>query len=147
MSAQFPVAVQLYTLRDLVESDYAGTLRAVAEIGYGAVELVMLGSYSAAELRTELDTLGLKPIGMHVLLERLETELDTVIADFKTLGVSYVVCPYLVTERRSSADDYRYVADSLNRIGEKCRESGLQFCYHNHDFEFQRFDGKQALRF
>ena len=145
VSAQFPVAVQLYTLRDLIATDYTGTLRAVAEMGYGAVELVMLGSYSAQELRTKLDTLSLKPVGMHILLERLETELDTVIADIKTLGVPYVVCPYLVAERRTSADDYRRVADSLNRIGAKCKEHGLGFCYHNHDFEFQAFDGKTGF--
>jgi len=137
-----PVAVQMYTLRDQVATDIVGTLRAVAELGYGAVELHTLGGLSARDLRTELDTLGLQVTGMHIALARLEREPDAAIADVRTLGGHYVVCPWLPPDRRG-ADDYHAIAPKLNQIGRDCRAQGLQLCYHNHDFEFQRF-GEQT---
>src|SRR5436853_6191250 len=131
-----PIAVQMYTLRNEVANDYAGTLRAVAQLGYRAVELVTLGGLSAANLRTELDTQGLQVAGMHVGLDRLEHDLDAALADVRTLGTRYVVCPWLPPARRESAESYHALAQQLNRIGRTCRDQGLQLCYHNHDFEF-----------
>lgn len=139
-----PIAVQMYTLRKEVAADYAGTLRAVAELGYGAVELATLGGLSAADLRTEIDTLGLRVVGMHVGLDRLEGDLDAALDDVRTLGARYVVCPWLPPERRS-AEGFRALARTLDRIGQSCRDQGLQLCHHNHDFEFQRFGDATGL--
>src|SRR5262249_6767260 len=61
------------------------------------------------------------------------------------IGSEFVVCPFLPEERRRSADDYRALAQILNRVGAACKQRGLQLCYHNHAFEFQRFDGQYAL--
>jgi sugar phosphate isomerase/epimerase len=140
-----PIAVQMYSLRDNVAANYVGTLRAVAELGYGAVELVTLGDFKAAALRTELDTLGLQVAGMHVALDRLEHDLDAAIADVLTLGARKVVCPWLPPERRGSADIYHSLAKTLNQVGRTCQTKGLQLCYHHHDFEFQRFGDTTAL--
>jgi sugar phosphate isomerase/epimerase len=134
-----PIALQMYTLRDAVQADIVGTLRAVAELGYRAVELHTLGGLSAAELRTELDTLGIQVAGMHIALDRLEQQLDAEIAALKTLGGQYVICPFLAPDRRGSADAYRALAKSLNQIGRACQEQGMRFAYHNHAFEFDRF--------
>src|SRR5439155_9443914 len=71
-----PISLQLYTVRDQVASDYAGTLRAVADFGYRAVELVTLGTFAAAGLRAELDRLGLQVSGMHFPLDRLEHQIE-----------------------------------------------------------------------
>ena len=140
-----PLAVQMYTLRDEVAADYAGVLRAVAQLGYRAVELVTLGGLSAAELRTELDTQGLQVAGVHVGLDRLEGDLDAALGDVRVLGARYIVCPWLPPERRGSAESYRDLARTLNRIGRSCQEGGLQLCYHHHDFEFQRFGDTTGL--
>lgn len=145
MTKQNPIAVQMYTLRDAVAADYPGTLRAVAELGYRAVELVTLGNMSASELRKELDTLGLQVAGMHIGLDRLERQIDTVLDEAQTLGSRYVICPYLPPERRRSADDYRNLAKTLNEIGRATKARDIQLCYHNHDFEFQRFGDATGL--
>lgn len=134
-----PLAVQMYTLRDAVQQDIVGTLRAVAELGYRAVELHTLGGLSARELRTELDALGLQVSSMHIGLDRLETQLDQELEDLQILGGSYAVCPYLAEDRRASADAYRVVAHSLNNIGRKAQEQGITLAYHNHAFEFDKF--------
>jgi sugar phosphate isomerase/epimerase len=139
-----PIAVQMYTLRDLTATDMAGTLRAVAELGYRAVELASYGGLSAAELRVVLDDLGLQAVGAHVALDRLEHQLDDALADMRALGASYVVCPWLAPERRN-ADGYHALAQSLNQIGEIAQQQGLQLCYHNHDFELERFGDQSGF--
>jgi sugar phosphate isomerase/epimerase len=140
-----PVAIQMYTLRDLTANDFLGTLRAVAELGYRAVELAGLGGLNASQLRAELDALGLQAPSAHVPIDRLEGQTDQVIDEMRTLGASYVVCPFLPPERRRNAEDYRALARTLNKVGRACQDGGLQLCYHNHDFEFQRFGDATGL--
>lgn len=140
-----PLAVQMYTLRNDVANDYPGTLRAVAELGYQAVELATLGGLTAATLRTHLDALGLHIVGMHIGLEQLEHQLDQTLDDLTTLGVRSLICPWLPPERRSSAAHYRAIAHTLNQIGRTAQERGIQLCYHHHDFEFQPIDSSTGM--
>lgn len=139
------VAIQLYTLREELSRDFAGTLRAVAELGYPAVQLAGYGGLGAAELRRLLDGLGLRVAGNHVGLDRLEHHLDAEVAINRALGNRDLVVPAIPESRRRSAEDYQRCAELLDRIGERCRAEGLRFSYHNHDFEFVRFDGQYAL--
>ncbi len=140
-----PLSLQMYTLRDLASVDYVGTLKKVKEIGYGAVEVAGVGSMGAAELRRELDAIGLIVSGAHVPIQALESQLDTVLADMQTLGAPYLICPWMPPERRSSADDYRMLARVLNGIGERVSRAGLTFCYHHHDFELHPFGDTTGL--
>jgi sugar phosphate isomerase/epimerase len=143
--AQPPIALQMYTLRDETTRDFAGTLRNVAEIGYAGVEFAGTGGLGAAELRRLLDDLNLRPAGSHTGLDQLESNLNAALDYNQAMGNHFVVCPYLPQERRGSADAYRALGDVLNRAGAACKQRGLQLCYHNHDFEFQQFDGQYAL--
>lgn len=140
-----PLSLQMYTLRDLASVDYVGTLKKVKEIGYGAVEVAGIGGMGAAELRRELDAIGLIVSGAHVPIQALEGQLDTVLADMQTLGAPYLICPWMPPERRSSADDYRVLARVLNGIGERVSRAGLTFCYHHHDFELHPFGDTTGL--
>jgi sugar phosphate isomerase/epimerase len=140
-----PISLQLYTVREQVAADYPGTLRAVAEIGYRAVELVTLGSFTAPELRAELDRLGLQVSGMHVPLDRLENDLESALDEALALDSPYVICPWLPADRRCGAVAWRGVADALSRAGERCRSAGRRLCYHHHDFEFQPADGSTGF--
>jgi sugar phosphate isomerase/epimerase len=140
-----PIALQMYTLRDDAQKDFKGTLRKVAEIGYGAVELAGMGGLSAKDLRAELDALGLKVAGAHIGLDRLEGALDAAIEEMRTLGGRYVICPFLPPNRRPDAAGYRALAEMLAGIGRKVAAQGLRFAYHNHDFELQRFGDTTGL--
>jgi sugar phosphate isomerase/epimerase len=143
--AQIPIALQMYTLREETARDFVGTLRKVAEIGYAGVEFAGTGGLTAQELQRLLDDLGLRPAGSHTGLDELERNLNAALDFSQAIGNSVIVCPYLPENRRRSADAYRAVAELLNRVGGACREHGLQLCYHNHDFEFQQFDGQYGL--
>jgi sugar phosphate isomerase/epimerase len=140
-----PVALQLYSVREDAARDFVGTLKAVADIGYKAVELNGYGDKSARELRPVLDSLGLSAVSSHVSLARLRQDLDQVIDESLTLGCSYIVCPWLGTDERGDADQYRKLAAELNAFGTRSRDAGLGFAYHNHDFEFAVLEGQYAL--
>ena len=49
-----------------------------------------------------------------------------------------MVCAFLAVEERGTSDHYKYVAEQLNIAGERCKKSGIQLCYHNHNFEFEK---------
>jgi len=140
-----PIALQLYTVRDDVAEDYIGTLKKVAEIGYAGVELGGTGDMTPAEFKQVLADLGLKPAGQHIGLDQLETQLDRVIDDNLAIGNSFIVCPWLPEDRRQDAEGWKKTGELFDKIGAQCREQGLTFCYHNHSFEFARFDGEYGL--
>jgi sugar phosphate isomerase/epimerase len=142
---KIPVAVQMYTLREESQQDFAGTLKKVAELGFSGVEFAGYGGLTAREVKALLDDFGLQAASSHVPLEELENNLSQVIEDQKILGSKYVVCPYLMPDRRSG-EDYQALISLLDQVGETCRLEGITLCYHNHDFELDLLeDGRMAL--
>src|SRR5438093_13218169 len=111
--AKIPVALQLYTVRDEMARDFEGTIKSVADIGYQGVELAGTFGKPAEEVRSLLDSLGLRIAGSHVPLTELESNVQAAIDYNLELENKYVVCPWLPEERRKSADDYRQLAESL----------------------------------
>ena len=145
LTTTIPIAVQMYTLREESEVDFVGTLRKVAELGFNGVEFAGYGGLPVREVKKVLDELGLQAAASHVPLEDLESNLEQVIEDQKLLGSKYVVCPYLLPERRTE-QHYQALILLLEQAGEKCRQEGITLCYHNHDFELERLsDGRTAL--
>lgn len=139
-------ALQAYTVRDLTSKDFAGTMKKVAGVGYKFVELAGYGNLKTArEARKALDDAGLKPISGHYAIDLLEGKIEQVTEDAMTLGIDTVVCPFLPEPRRKTADDYKKVAESLQRAGEQLHGQGIILGYHNHDFEFKKFGDKTGL--
>ncbi|MHC5034574.1 MAG: sugar phosphate isomerase/epimerase family protein [Planctomycetota bacterium] len=143
--AQIPVALQLYTVRDQLAADYVGTLKRVKEIGYDLVQLTGQVPFDAPQMRDVLDEVGLSVAGIHVGLDKLQAELGHWIAYCKTLGTPDLVCPYLPEQHRGTQEDWLAVAALLDGVGARCADQGVRLSYHNHSFEFVKFDGKFAL--
>ncbi|MBO0359546.1 sugar phosphate isomerase/epimerase [Hymenobacter sp. BT186] len=156
---QTDIGLQLYTLRDAMQKDPMGTLARVAKMGYTTVEgATYTGSglfygMAPAAFAKELKKTGLTMPSSHYrlgeeLYEGKVTEgtmlhgWDKAVDDAAQVGVKYMVCAYLSESERGSLDHYKYVADQLNKAGERCKKAGIQLCYHNHDFEFMAQDGK-----
>ena len=140
------IVCQLYTVRDLTQQDFPGTVKSVAGIGYRAVELAGFGSLrSAADVRKVLDDNGLSVAGTHTNLDALERSLDRLLDDAQTLGTDTIVLSFLPEHRRKDLDGWKAAAATLNQIGRACRGRGIQLAYHHHHFEFQKFDGRYAL--
>ncbi len=137
-----PIALQLYTLRDLTQKDFTGTLKQVANIGYSGVEFAGYGSMKALELKKLLTDLNLKPAGSHVSVDTLVKDLDAVI-DYN-LGIEneFIICPWQKYEKK---EDFLEFAKTLNDVGERCKKHGLHLCYHNHAHEFVKVDDHYGL--
>ena len=143
--SKIPVALQLYTLRDLTEVDYAGTLRKVAKLGYAGVELAGDGGLSAKDMKALLDDLQLLPAGSHVSIEAMQENLSEIIDYQLTIGNRFLVCPWINVTNPNQADEWCKVAAKLTSIGLECKRQGIILCYHNHDFEFAAVDGQFGL--
>ena len=142
---KIPIALQMYTLRNESAKDFVGTLKEVAKIGYAGVELAGTYGLSMKEVAKVLDDLGLKRAGGHIGVEPLEKDLDTVIADYKVLGSAFVTIPGLPGSYTESAEAWKRTAGILTDVGTKLKKAGIQLSYHNHNREFQQFNGKFAL--
>jgi sugar phosphate isomerase/epimerase len=135
------ISLQLYTVREETARDMPGTLRRISEIGYPAVEFAGFGGETAEDLRNILDDLGLRASGAHVPFDSWETDPEAVITDMHTLGCAHAILPIAPPDQHRDETAVASLAGSLNRWGDLCRQEGVTFSYHNHDFEFAPLDG------
>jgi sugar phosphate isomerase/epimerase len=130
------VGVQLYTVRDLMKSDFAGTIAKVASIGYKEVEFAGYFDHSAAEVRSVLEKNGLAAPSCHVSYDIVETQWPKTVETAHAIGQSFIVCPFIEKQRRNSADAWKRTIELFNKAGEASKKAGIQFAYHNHWWEF-----------
>ena len=135
------IGVQLYTVRSLMEKDFAGTLEKVATAGYKEVEFAGYYNNKPEDVKKLLDRLGLKAPSTHVPIDMLRDKFDSVIQTAQVVGHKYIVCPWLSPADRT-IEKYKAHAALFNKVGEACQKAKIQFAYHNHDFEFEAQDGK-----
>lgn len=140
----FPVALQLYSVRDDIAADFEGTLRKVKAMGYEGVEFAGLYGHSAAEIRKLCQEIGLVPISAHVPFDDMLADPD-LFKVYQEIGCKYVVIPYLTEQYRPGQPGFRQFIDGVKMLGEKANALGMKLCYHNHDFEFVKVDGEYIL--
>lgn len=139
------IGLQLYSIRELVQDDFAGTIKKVAEAGFTGVEFAGYYGKTAKEVKNMLDENGLIAAGSHDGIDLLKNNLAGAIDFALEIGNKNVICPYFPDLVQGDADAFKKAADLFNEIGAKCKESGLKFGYHNHNFEFRNFDGVYGL--
>ncbi|HOB90781.1 MAG: sugar phosphate isomerase/epimerase [Bacillota bacterium] len=142
---KIPVALQLYSVRRDLASDFEGTLRQVKDMGYEGVEFAGLFDRSVERVKQLLDDLGLIPVSAHVPFEEMMSDPDGVLDRYAELGCSYVAIPYMTEEHRPGAPGFGEVIESIKKLGQVARDKGLTLLYHNHDFEFVKVNGVYGL--
>jgi sugar phosphate isomerase/epimerase len=140
-----PIALQLFTVRELLAEDYVGTLKAAAEVGYEHVQLTGALPFEGPDMREVLDDIGLGVVGIHVGGQNLMDDLDHWIDYAQAVGTRDLVWPYMPDQMRATREDWIRSAGILDELGARCREKGIRLSYHNHSFEFERFDGDYGL--
>lgn len=140
----FPIALQLYSVRDDMSKDFEGTLKKVKELGYDGVEFAGLYGNSPEKVKELCDKVGLTPISAHVPFVDMINNPD-IIKDYKKIGCDYVVIPYLTEEYRIGSPKFNEVIEGAKMLAVKAAEQGMKLCYHNHDFEFVKVDGEYAI--
>lgn len=137
------LAAQLYTVREFLKTpeEIEASLRKVRAAGYQAVQLSGLGPVEPERLKDMADRLGLDIATTHYSHEQLTTGLDDIIAAHRLWGARYVGIGAMPKPFRTSLSGYREFIAQISGPARAIREAGLEFIYHNHKFEFERFDG------
>ena len=140
---QFPIAIQVYSIRDAAEADFVGTMKAIKEMGYSGVELAGTYGMTAVQIKEILDEIGLTLVSAHVGADLMWD--DALMADYAATGMKYIAVPWF-----HKPTDAAFLADNIEKfrvLGERCKSFGLQLGYHNHDFELAEVpeDGRCAL--
>lgn len=137
------IGLQLYSLRSEMAADFEGTLAKLAELGFKEMEFAGYFDKSPTEVRSILDMNGLVSPAAHIPLNAIQDNLSEVIETAATIGQKYIVLPFLVGKDREY-DNYARIADLLNTAGEQAKSAGIKMGYHNHDFEFDKHDGRMG---
>lgn len=145
--SELRLAAQLYTLRQFLKTpeDIAETLKKVKEIGYRAVQVSGIGPIEAKALKELADEHGLTICATHISYDDLLHHMDAVIEKHHAWGCKYVGLGSLPPEYRNDAAGYQAFAKQASEFGRQLKEAGLKFIYHNHDFEFAKYDGKTGM--
>lgn len=151
------LALQLYSLRDDIKKDFDGTIKAVGEMGFTAVEAASYadGKFydkTPAEFKAALDAVGLKAISSHTTKALSDDELkkkdftealkwwDQCLTASKEVGMSYVVAPWMNVPKTLA--DLQTYCEYYNEIGKLAKSKGIAFGYHNHAHEFVKIEDK-----
>lgn len=140
-----PIAIQLYSVRDDAAADLRGTLQKIKNMGYEGVEFAGLYGHTAAEIKALCAEVGLVPLSAHVPYYDMIADPKGVLSQYAEIGCRYVAIPYLTPECRPGTDGFAKVVENAAMLGKVAGELGMTLLYHNHDFEFQKLDGKYAL--
>jgi sugar phosphate isomerase/epimerase len=146
----FNLGLQLYTIRDAMAADVPGSLKKVSDMGYKYVELAdyvdgKFYGYSPDEFKKLVNDLGMEILSSHTQVEGAGVTLESakkMAEDHALIGAKYCIQPWVVEEMRTTLASYQRMAANWNQIGKIMKEAGLQFGYHNHNFEFATVEGK-----
>jgi len=144
----FGVGLQLYTIRDAMDADVPGSLKKVSDLGYKYLELANYSggkfyNYAPAEFGKMVKDLDMEVLSSHTQVEAAGITLDNakIMADAHAeLGVKYCVQPW-VEEVDRNIESYKKMIADWNEVGRIMKNVGIQFGYHNHNFEFVNIDG------
>lgn len=144
------IGLQLYTIRDAMTADPAGSLKKVADIGYKYMELAGYADgkfygYGPVEFKKLVNDLGMEILSSHTQVEAQGITLENaqkMAEDHAKLGVKYCIQPWVVEEARTTIASYQKMAADWNKVGEIMKQHGIKFGYHNHNFEFDTVEGK-----
>ena len=141
---KFPIAIQLYSVRDDMAADFEGTLKKVKALGYDGVEFAGLHGKTAAEVKKICAEVGLVPISAHVPYSELVKGEETFKA-YAEIGCKYIVIPWIGGEYLAGGEKNAEFIENVKKFGELANANGMKLGYHNHDFEFQKVDGEYKI--
>ena len=141
------IGAQLYTVRDYAK-DEAGvreTFRRVAEIGYRTVQVSGLAALPPEVMRSIADENGLAIVVTHSSPDRMLSDPDGVMRDHEILGCRHLGIGSMPGQYAHDLEGIRRFCADFSPVAEKFRQNGFKLHYHNHHFEFERFEGKTGL--
>lgn len=132
------VGVQLYTVRTDLEKDFDGTLAKVAAIGYKEIEFAGYFGHTPQQVKQALTSHGLVSPSAHLDYATVSSpdKWKQALEEAATIGQTFLVNPWIDESMRNEPGVWKRIADTYNTAGAAAKKHGIQFCYHNHNFEF-----------
>lgn len=136
--------LQLWTLREDFPKDPKGVLKKVADLGYKHVESFegpkgMFWGMKNTEFKQYIGDLGMTIYSSHF---GGEDNFEKKVEDAAAIGMKYMTMAWEGPGK--TIDDYKRYADAFNKKGEICKQHGMRFVFHNHDFTFRQMEGQYA---
>ncbi|MBQ6067269.1 MAG: sugar phosphate isomerase/epimerase [Clostridia bacterium] len=134
------MGIQLYTLRDFIQNkeDFDATLSRLQKMGVDTVQISAIGDFPAADQKEVLDKHHIKVCVTHKGLDRMENDLEGLIAEHKVIDCDALGLGSAPGEYRETAEKVRQFIKKTADIGKVLKKHGMTFNYHNHDFEFHK---------
>ena len=142
---KFKIGLQLYSIREDMEKDMDSALRQVKEMGYDCVEFAGYFGHSAEEVKAILDKYGLECVSVHQAPQLFVDEGQKAVDYIKTLGVKYAAVPWYEKDKLAGSPEWDNTVKMFTDVAELLKKNGIKMMYHNHDFEFNKVDGKFIL--
>jgi sugar phosphate isomerase/epimerase len=139
------IGLQLYTVRNEMQKDFEGTLAKVAAVGYQQVEFAGYYNHTPQQVKEVLTKYKLEAPSVHVPLNDLRNNLSEAVKTTQAIGHKLAICPYLDAKERQKLEDYKGIAATLNKAAAAFKQAGIEFGYHNHDFEFTPLEGRLPM--
>ena len=138
------IGAQLYTICNCAQ-DEAGirtSYQKLGEMGYHALHYSSIPMIGAEKLKKIADENGLYHVVSHVEFERLLHDTEAVIEEHKIMGYSHIGTGGCHGKyREDGVQGMKDFIRDLTPAVEKMKKAGMQFHYHNHYQEFERFSG------
>lgn len=138
----FKVGLQLFSVRDEMAKDMRATLKTVKEMGYDYVEFAGYFGKSAEEIRSILDEVGLECVSAHQTYDVFLSNPEENLQYLKTIGAKYCAIPWMGIEKHKGNSEFEKTVGEIKTVAKLLKENGIQMLYHNHDFEFVKYDDK-----
>ncbi len=119
-----PIGLQLYTVRNLMKTDFDGTIAGVAKVGYKEVEFAGYDKKTPKEVRAVLDQNGLTAPSAHIPYEQIENKWPETLEAAAVVGHKYLVCPWFEVKDRTT-DGYKKAVALFNKAGEASQKAGF----------------------
>jgi len=136
------IAVQLYSVRNAINSDAAGALKKIRKMGYMGVEFAGFYGMAADEMAALLKETGLKPVSSHVSMGELRDNFEETVEYHKTIGCVNITVPQYTFHCMGCVKSF---AAEMSGLAEDLQPHGIRLHYHNHEQEFEKLDGKYIL--
>ena len=129
-----------FTFRNDFSKDVPGTLDYIKQMGIRNIEFSNLFGKTAAEMRALLDARGMVCTSYGVYYDALTNKTDKVIEDAKTLGAEFVRVGMIPHKGEFTVQQADAAIKDFNRVGQKLKENGIEFSYHNHGYDFTPYE-------
>jgi sugar phosphate isomerase/epimerase len=150
-----PIGCQTWPVRAMIEKDFPGTIKQLAEAGFQSVELCSpvgyadsgfagLAKYKGAEIRNILSDAGVSCVSSHFGIDELRKNQEDRIAWAKDVGLKQMIVPSLDGPKKPTLDDVKRAADEYNKMAEKSAQAGIQQGLHTEDFELSTVGGQRT---